>query len=132
MSIILHRRGTEAEWAAVNPVLAASEIGYVTDGPSAGNFKAGNGVSHWLDLPYLGAIGANFVTSGSIANGTIVNEDISSTAAIDVSKLSGVVSKTNGKVTTAATTDSVVRNISVSTSQPSGGMDGDVWLVYLP
>ena len=132
MSIILHRRGTEAEWAAANPILGMSEIGYVTDGPSAGNFKAGNGTSHWADLPYLGAIGVGFVTSGSIANGTIVNEDVSATAAIDVTKLSGVVSKTNGKVTTASTSDTVVRNISVSTSQPTGGIDGDVWLVYLP
>lgn len=132
MSIILHRRGTEEEWASANPVLGMSEIGYVTSGTHSGNFKIGNGNDNWLDLPYAGAVGSGYVTSDSIANGTIVNADISDTAAIDVTKLSGVVSQTNGTVTTASTSSAVVRNISVSTSQPSGGMDGDVWLVYTP
>lgn len=43
---------------------------------------------------------------------------------------SGLVSQTNGTVTTASTSQTVVRNITLSTSQPSGGNDGDVWLVY--
>jgi len=38
--------------------------------------------------------------------------------------------ETNGAVTTAATGSNVVRNITLSTSAPSGGSDGDVWLVY--
>ena len=41
-----------------------------------------------------------------------------------------VVSRTNGTVTTASTSSTVVRNITLSTSEPSGGTDGDVWLVY--
>lgn len=40
------------------------------------------------------------------------------------------VEKDNGKVTTADTDESVVRNITISTSSPTGGDDGDVWLVY--
>ena len=40
------------------------------------------------------------------------------------------VAETNGAVTTAATGSNVVRNITLSTSAPSGGSDGDVWLVY--
>ena len=40
------------------------------------------------------------------------------------------VSQTNGTVTTASTSSAVVRNIYVSTSTPSGGIDGDVWLKY--
>jgi hypothetical protein len=43
-----------------------------------------------------------------------------------------VVSKTNGTVTTANTSSTVVRNITLSTSTPSGGIDGDVWLQYTP
>lgn len=43
---------------------------------------------------------------------------------------SGVVSQTNGTVSAASTASGVVRNIYTSTSNPSGGMDGDVWLVY--
>ena len=44
--------------------------------------------------------------------------------------LDGKVSETNGAVTTASTGSNVVRNITLSTSAPSGGSDGDVWLVY--
>jgi hypothetical protein len=40
------------------------------------------------------------------------------------------VNKTNGTVTTASTASGVVRNIYVSTSTPTGGSDGDVWLKY--
>ena len=40
------------------------------------------------------------------------------------------VNKTNGAVTTASTSSAVVRNIHVSTSTPTGGSDGDVWLKY--
>jgi hypothetical protein len=43
-----------------------------------------------------------------------------------------LVSQTNGTVTTAATSSTVVRNITLSTSTPSGGIDGDVWLQYTP
>lgn len=38
----------------------------------------------------------------------------------------------NGTVTTASTSSGVVRNIYVSTSDPSGGSDGDVWIKYTP
>ena len=40
------------------------------------------------------------------------------------------VSKTDGTVTTATEASAVVRNITLSTSTPTGGSDGDVWLVY--
>ena len=36
----------------------------------------------------------------------------------------------NGKVLTADTAQTVVRNITVSTSDPTGGTDGDVWVKY--
>lgn len=45
-------------------------------------------------------------------------------------QLDGKVDETNGAVTTAATGSNVVRNITLSTAAPSGGSDGDVWLVY--
>lgn len=41
-----------------------------------------------------------------------------------------VVSRTNGTVATAATGSTVVRNITLSTGDPTGGADGDVWLKY--
>lgn len=45
--------------------------------------------------------------------------------------ISGVVSQTNGTVTTASTSLGVVRNIFVSSSAPTGGNDGDVWIQYV-
>lgn len=42
----------------------------------------------------------------------------------------GAVSVVAGAVTSAPTNAAVVRNIFTSTSTPSGGSDGDVWLKY--
>ena len=44
------RRGTAAEWTSANPILGAGEIGFETDN---GQFKIGDGVSDWADLPYF-------------------------------------------------------------------------------
>ena len=44
---MLQRRGTAAEWAAANPVLAEGEIGYEID---TRIMKIGDGVSEWVDL----------------------------------------------------------------------------------
>ena len=45
-------------------------------------------------------------------------------------QIDGKVDETNGAVTTASTSLTVVRNITLSTLEPSGGSDGDIWLVY--
>ena len=47
------RRGTAAEWASVNPVLAAGEIGYETD---TGKFKIGDGTNAYADLTSYGTL----------------------------------------------------------------------------
>lgn len=52
------RRGTEAEWAAANPVLHAGEIGVAQD-PGASptvitKFKMGDGMRAWSQLPWCG------------------------------------------------------------------------------
>jgi hypothetical protein len=44
------RRGSAAEWTTINPVLRSSEIGVVLDTQC---FKIGNGLTHWVDLPYF-------------------------------------------------------------------------------
>lgn len=41
------------------------------------------------------------------------------------------VKKVDGTVTTASTASGVVRNIFTSTSNPTGGNDGDVWFKYV-
>ena len=44
------RRDTSDNWAAANPVLAAGEIGYITDLRMA---KIGNGTAAFTDLQFL-------------------------------------------------------------------------------
>jgi hypothetical protein len=48
------RRGTAAQWISTNsgngPVLNAGEIGFEIDN---NRFKIGDGVNHWIDLPYF-------------------------------------------------------------------------------
>lgn len=46
---IQYRRGTAAQWAFVNPILATGEPGYETD---TGKFKVGNGSTAWNSLVY--------------------------------------------------------------------------------
>ena len=48
------RRGTAAQWTSTNggdgPVLNAGEIGFEIDN---NRFKIGDGINHWVDLPYF-------------------------------------------------------------------------------
>ncbi len=50
MARIKLRRDTITNWANENPILAEGEPSYVLD---TGLIKIGNGVDHWLDLPYF-------------------------------------------------------------------------------
>jgi hypothetical protein len=65
MALIQHRRGTAAQAAAANIVLAAGELGHELD---TNRQKIGDGVTAWNDLPYIqttgpaGADGADAVT----------------------------------------------------------------------
>lgn len=47
---IQQRRDTEENWTAANPVLADGEFGWERD---FNRLKIGDGVTHWLDLPYV-------------------------------------------------------------------------------
>ena len=49
--LIQIRRGTSAEWAEANPVLAVAEPGLEID---TNKVKYGDGSAHWNDLPYAG------------------------------------------------------------------------------
>lgn len=51
--VIKLRRGTAAEWASANPVLAEAEPGAEID---TGKFKIGNGADDWLTLDYSSGI----------------------------------------------------------------------------
>ena len=85
------------------------------------------------------------VTSSKIADGSIVNADINASANIAQSKVENLTtdiaakaplespsfSGTTTVVSPTSAGSSGVRNITMSTSAPSGGSDGDVWLVYV-
>ncbi len=53
---IRFRRGTAAQWASTNPVLAAGEMGLETD---TRKFKFGNGTSQWNSISYASAGGGD-------------------------------------------------------------------------
>lgn len=52
---IQQRRDTAARWSQYNPILLEGEIGYVTDNPN--QYKIGDGVHTWNDLPLRGYTG---------------------------------------------------------------------------
>jgi hypothetical protein len=61
--LIQCRRGTESEWAASNPILAAGEFGYTSD---TGKTKIGNGASQWSALPYATTDLATLATQAAL------------------------------------------------------------------
>lgn len=48
------RRGLAAQWTSINPILANGEAGVSTDEQE---LRVGDGVTHWSDLPVIGAGG---------------------------------------------------------------------------
>jgi hypothetical protein len=62
---IQHRRDSEANWAGVT--LAAGEIGYVTSGSNAGNFKIGDGTTVWSGLPFIQTGDTQYTAGNGIA-----------------------------------------------------------------
>ena len=46
---LCQRNDTEANWQSYNPILMKGEVAFSTD---IYNLKIGDGVSHWIDLPY--------------------------------------------------------------------------------
>lgn len=134
------RRDTAANWTSANPVLAQGEPGVESN---TGKVKIGNGSTAWNSLAYFGdvstldAVGDVTITSAATNqvlqwNGSAwVNSDVTIAEVTGLqTALDGKVDEVNGAVTTASTSLTVVRNITLSTSAPSGGMDGDVWLQY--
>jgi hypothetical protein len=146
------RRDTAANWTSSDAVLAQGEQGLETD---TGKLKYGDGSTAWTSLDYfadsfevsqisdLTATAAELnildgatvtaselnILDGATVTTTELNYVDGVTSAIQT-QLDGKVDEVNGAVTTAATGSTVVRNITLSTSAPTGGMDGDVWLVY--
>ncbi len=67
-TLIQIRRGTAAQWALANTLLAEGEIGLVTD---TGQYKIGDGVTLWNDLTFTtltGTFDALDLTEGSVSS----------------------------------------------------------------
>ena len=63
------RRGTAAQWTTANPILAAGEVGIVTDEDT---LKVGDGTTAWNSLAYSGmAIAPDSITTDKIADGAV-------------------------------------------------------------
>lgn len=85
------------------------------------------------ELNILDGVTADATELNILSGGTVTTSELNYLGGVssDIqTQLDGKVSETNGQVTTAAVGSAVVRNIYLSTSSPSGGSDGDVWLVY--
>lgn len=75
------RRGTAAQWAAVNPVLRSGEFGYETD---TKRMRCGDGVSPFASLPIFvstgdAVIGALLDVAGKAGQVPVVFTDVSGT-----------------------------------------------------
>jgi hypothetical protein len=91
-TIIKLRRGTAAQWTAVNPVLAQGEPALELD---TGKEKRGDGVTAWNDLPYL-VTGSGGGGGGGAAGAP--REDVSKTTAslADQASETGVITMATG------------------------------------
>jgi hypothetical protein len=61
------RRDTASNWTRYNPVLLQGEPGFEYD---ANRLKIGDGLSHWINLPYLGNIYGSSTSMLTIGTGT--------------------------------------------------------------
>jgi len=88
------------------------------------------------ELNYTDGVTSNIQTQLNGKQGTVAGVSDTEIGYLDgvtsaiQTQLDGKVDEVNGAVTTAATGSNVVRNITLSTATPTGGSDGDVWLVY--
>jgi len=86
-ALIQFRRGTAAQWASANPVLASGEVGYVTD---TNTLYVGNGVDTFDNLSQIGADISEEAIGQAIADylaenpieGAVINDDATSESSV--------------------------------------------------
>lgn len=105
------------------------------DNPTVGDqFTVGGQTWQWSGAVWEALIPGTFTASAHASTHESGGGDelsLSQSQIVNLTTdLDNKVDEVNGAVTTASTALNVVRNITVSTSSPTGGTDGDVWLVY--
>lgn len=102
---IQQRRDTAARWAQYNPVLLEGEVGYVTDNPN--QYKIGDGIHAWNDLPLRGYTGTIVQGTGSDEN-TVMSQKATTEKLAElnnkVSSVGYVVCQTNASIAAKAVT----------------------------
>lgn len=101
-SIVKVKRATAARWTAVNPVLAAGELGYETD---TKKLKLGDGTTSWTQLSYVAA-----ENSGA------------SDATVTIGTVTTLAAGSNATVTNSGSGQNVVLNFGIP--RGSDGADG--------
>lgn len=112
------RRGTAAEWASANPVLAQGEPGVETD---TGKQKFGNGVDVWSALPYASAGPQGPAGVADDASVAAIIEDTGSETA-------GVLSATIATAIAATPSGSPIAELAtIGDSITAGGQGGGIY-----
>lgn len=113
-------------WSTPHVFVTDVQLGYSgitstwTSGWSIGfQSTAFENVTATITNPQIG-----FQASANTANSVVLRDGSGNFSA-------GAISATSVAVSAPGTATSTVRNITVSTAEPSGGIDGDVWLVYI-
>lgn len=81
-SVIQLRRGTAAQWALANTVLAPGEVGVETDAHPM-KVKIGDGLTAWSALSYLGVQGISIL---AVAD-PLLFDPISGTLSVNVNEI---------------------------------------------
>jgi hypothetical protein len=127
--------------------LSSASNTYLTQSSASNTYQEKVANISNTEIGYLDNVSSNIQTQidsklSSSSASTIYQEKVANVDNTEIGYLNGVTSliqtqmdskinRINGSVTTATASSSVVRNITLSTSAPSGGNDGDVWMVYI-
>jgi hypothetical protein len=126
-------------WSALDYFLDSSDLsGYLTASSASTTYLTQASAS----TTYLTQTSASTTYLTQASASTTYQTKVANVDNTEIGYLNGVTSliqtqidsklnKVDGSVTTATASASVVRNITLSTSSPTGGNDGDVWMVYI-